>query len=207
MFGLTNDQNVRLLYLGVLLVILLGTASFGRGQAFSRVRQLGIWVILAAGLVSLYAYRDPVLKFAEPVLREIAPSHVTEVKTEAGGRELIITRADDGHFHVDGAANGTSVRFLVDTGASNTVLSLADAKRAGIDVDALAFNRPVQTANGTAFYAQATLDSLAIGPEILHSLPVGVMPAQAMDTSLLGMNTIDLFSSWRVERDKMVLVP
>jgi predicted aspartyl protease len=38
-------------------------------------------------------------------------------------------------------------------------------------------------------------------------VPVGVMPQQAMDTSLLGMSTINRFSSWRVEGNKMVLVP
>ena len=99
------------------------------------------------------------------------------------------------------------MRFLVDTGASTTVLTFADAARSGIDVDALAFNRPVQTANGMAFYAGATLDSLAIGPYRLSDVPVGVMPEGAMDTSLLGMSTIDRFSSWRIEGDRMVLVP
>jgi aspartyl protease family protein len=104
-------------------------------------------------------------------------------------------------------ANSAAVRFLVDTGASTTVLTQADAARAGIDVASLAFNQPVQTANGVAFYASAFLDTLTIGPDRLASVPVGVMPAQAMDTSLLGMNTINRFSGWRVEGDRMVLVP
>jgi len=65
----------------------------------------------------------------------------------------------------------------------------------------------VQTANGTTFYAGVTLDSLAIGPYRLTSVPVAVMPNGAMDTSLLGMSTIDRFSSWRIEGHKMVLVP
>jgi aspartyl protease family protein len=132
---------------------------------------------------------------------------VTAVTTPTGARELLISRADDGHFHVDAEANGASVRFLVDTGATGTVLTVGDARRAGIDVDTLAFNRPVQTANGTAYYASATLDSLTIGPERLTSVPVGIMPAQAIDTSLLGMSTINRFSAWRVEGDQMVLVP
>ena len=116
-------------------------------------------------------------------------------------------RSDDGHFHIDAEANGVPVRFLIDTGATTTVLTAADARRAGIDTSALSFDRAVQTANGLAFFARAWLDRLTIGPYRLASVPVGVMPAGALDTSLLGMNTINRFSSWRVEGDKMVLVP
>ena len=207
MFGLNDNQSLRLVYLGVLLVILLGSIGFGRSRTAAKFRYLGVWVLIAVALVALYAYRAPVSRFAAPVLREIAPSRVTAVTTPTGARELLISRADDGHFHVDAEANGASVRFLVDTGATGTVLTVGDARRAGIDVDTLAFNRPVQTANGTAYYASATLDSLTIGPERLISVPVGIMPAQAVDTSLLGMSTINRFSAWRVEGDQMVLVP
>jgi aspartyl protease family protein len=207
MFGLDDDRSVRLVYLGVLLVILLGSIGLGRSRSAAKFRHLGVWVLIAVALVVLYAYRAPVLEFAGPVVREIAPSRVTEVTTPAGTHELIIARSDDGHFHVDAIANSASVRFLVDTGATGTVLTMDDARRAGIDVEALAFNRPVQTANGTAFYASATLESLTVGPEKLTSVPVGVMPRQAMDMSLLGMSTIDRFSSWRVEGDRMVIVP
>ena len=207
MFGLNGDDTARVLYLGILLVILVGSIGLGRHRGAAKFRHLGIWVLLAAALVVIYTYRDPVLQFAAPVLRELAPSRVTEITTETGARELVIMRGDDGHFHIDGKANGASVRFLVDTGATSTVLTIDDARRAGIDVDALSFTRPVQTANGVAYYASASLDSLSIGPDRLGQVPVGIMPAEAMDTSLLGMSTINRFSGWRVEGDRMVLVP
>ena len=208
MFGLDSDQTSRLVYLSALLALLAGSMVFGRsGRGGANIRHLAIWALVALGLVALYAYREPVLRFAAPVLAELNPSRVVEVTSPTGGRELIISRSDDGHFHVDAEVNGADARFLVDTGASTTVLTMADAARAGIDVDALAFNRPVHTANGVAYYASATLDSLKLGPYDLGSVNVGVMPEQAMDTSLLGMNTIDRFSSWRVEGNRMVLVP
>jgi aspartyl protease family protein len=207
MFGLNDDQSVRLVYLGVLLVILVGSIGLGRSRGAAKFRHLGIWVLIAAALVVIYTYRTPMLDFAAPVLRELTPSRVVEITSPAGARELVITRGEDGHFRIDAEANRASVRFLVDTGASGTVLTMADAERAGIDVAALAFNRPVQTANGIAYYASTFLDSLAIGPYRLTSVPVGVMPREAMDTSLLGMNTINRFSSWRIEGGKMVLVP
>ena len=207
MFGLNDSEALRFVYLTVLLVMLIGSIGLGRTRAAAKFRYLGIWVLIAAALVVLYVYRAPVINVAMPVVRELTPSRVEPVFGPNGERQLIVRRSDDGHFKIDAEANGVPVRFLIDTGATTTVLTTADARRAGIDTSALSFDRAVQTANGLAFFARAELDSLAIGPYRLASVPIGVMPAGALDASLLGMNTIDRFSSWRVEGDNMVLVP
>lgn len=207
MFGLNGDESVRLIYLVLLLVFLVGALGFGRGRRGGRLRDLAVWVLIAVGLLVVYAYRAPLLRFAAPVLQELDPSRVVEVTGPDGARELVIARGADGHFHVDAKANGAEVRFLVDTGASATVLTKSDAERSGIQTAALQFDRPVQTANGIAFYARATLDSLDVGPYRLSSIAVGVMPDSALGTSLLGMNTIDRFAGWSVEGNRMVLRP
>ena len=207
MFGLDNDQLMRLLYLVALLAFVLGGIGFRRGERGTALRSLSVWVLIVLGLVTAYAYRAPLLSFAEPVLRELDPSRAVQVVDGEGGSELVVRRGSDGHFSVDAAANGSEVRFLVDTGATLTVLTAPDALEAGIDISALAFDRPVQTANGIAFYARATLDSLELGPYRLTGVPVGIMPGEALSTSLLGMNVIDRFATWRIEGDRMVLVP
>jgi aspartyl protease family protein len=207
MFGLDEHDSPRFVYLAVLLVLLLGSLAFGRTRGGASFRYLGVWLLVAIGLVAVYAYRAPMLRLAAPVLQELVPARVVEVTSPDGKAELLVARADDGHFHIDGKANDANVRFLVDTGASTTALTFEDAARSGLDVDRLAFNRPVQTANGTAYYASATLGSLSIGPYRISEVPVAVMPNGTMDTSLLGMNTIDRFSSWRIEGDRMMLVP
>jgi aspartyl protease family protein len=207
MFGLGSDESFRLLYLVLLLAFVAMGLRLSRGRIGSNVRHLGIWALIVLSLVAIYAYRGPLMRFAAPVMLELDPSRVVEVTDPDGGSELMVARAGDGHFYVDGRANGTSVDFLVDTGASSTVLTLADAERAGIDITALSFTEPVRTANGVALYAEARLGSLEIGPWRLSDVPISVMPADALDTSLLGMSTIDRFSSWRVEGDRMVLTP
>jgi aspartyl protease family protein len=207
MLGLNGDDFLRLIYLVLLLVFLVGALGFGRGRRGSRLRDLALWCLITIGLLTAYAYRAPLMRFAAPVLQELDPSRVVEVTNEEGARELVIARGADGHFHLDAKANGTGVRFLVDTGASATVLTEADAERSGINTLALEYDRPVQTANGIAFYARATLDSLEIGPYRLSRVPVGVMPDSALGVSLLGMNTINRFSGWRVEDNRMVLQP
>ena len=207
MFGLDNDQIARLVFLVALLAFLLGGMGLRRGQGGAGLRHLAVWVLIVLGLVTIYTYRAPLLRFAAPVLQELAPGRFVEVTNSQGAQELVIRRDPNGHFQLVANANEASVRFLVDTGASSTVLTYADAGRSGIDTDALEFNRPVQTANGIAFSARATLRSLEIGPFRLSDLPVAIMPADALNISLLGMSTINRFGSWRIEGDQMVLVP
>jgi len=207
MFGLNQDQALRVLYLVLLLVLVVGSGVFGWRRARLDVRHLIVWVLIGLGLVTAYTYRTPLQRIAAPVLQQLAPARVIEVTNADGAKELSIARGADGHFHIDAEANGTTVRFLVDTGASTTVLTRRDAERSGIDVNALQFNRPVQTANGIAMFARADLKSLQIGPYKLAPVSVSIMPEGALDTSLLGMSTIDRFKRWRVEGDRMVLVP
>ena len=53
--------------------------------------------------------------------------------------------------------NGTPVRFMVDTGASDIVLSRRDAERVGIDPAALGYLGRARTANGTVPTARVRL--------------------------------------------------
>ena len=78
------------------------------------------------------------------------------------------------------------VRFAVDTGASDIVLSPADARRAGIDVDALTFDKETTTANGLGHGASVVLASLTLGPIHLTNVRATVNQA-GLDRSLLGM--------------------
>ena len=205
MFGLDQDQLLRLLYLVALLAFV---AAFGwRGRLSGGLRHLGIWALIFAALLTVYAYRTPLIRFAEPVLRELDPSRVVEVTSPDGRRELVIGRGPDGHFRIDATVNRVPVEFLIDTGATGTVLSFADAERAGIDLTRLEFTRPVQTANGMALFARAEASTLEIGPFRLTDVPVAVMPAGALPTSLLGMSTINRFRGWRIEDNRLILSP
>jgi aspartyl protease family protein len=207
MFGLDGDSSFQLIYLVLLLLLVGAGLRFGRGAGGKSLRQLGVWVLVGLGLVTLYAYRDPLARFAAPVLQELDPSRVIEVTSAEGEPELAVVRGGDGHFHVDATANGAPVNFLVDTGATTTTLTLRDAERAGIDITSLSFDRPVRTANGVAYYADARLNELTIGPYKLANQSIAVMPEHALDINLLGMNTIERFAGWRVEGDRMILTP
>ena len=207
MFGLDEDLFFRLLYLVLLLAFIVGGFRYWNVMRGAALRHLAVWALIVIGLVAIYAYREPFLRFAAPVLQELNPGRVVEVVGPDGSAGLAIARGGDGHFHLDAEANGVAVRFLVDTGASDTVMTLADAERAGIDPASLRFNRPVETANGTNYFARGTLESLEIGPYRLSNVPIGIMPEGSLNRNLLGMSTINRFGSWRVDGSRMVLAP
>jgi aspartyl protease family protein len=102
--------------------------------------------------------------------------------------------------------NGSRVTFLVDTGASDIVLSPADARRIGFDPDSLVFDQLASTANGTVSGATIRLDSLAVGTIEMNGLPATVNGAE-MSESLLGMEFLSRLRGWRVENGVLTLVP
>jgi len=51
------------------------------------------------------------------------------------GTEVVIERNSDHHYYTDAEVNGHAVHFMIDTGASATALTEADAQAIGINVD------------------------------------------------------------------------
>jgi len=102
-----------------------------------------------------------------------------------------------GHFFVDAAVNGTTIRFLVDTGASLVALSPEDARAAGISDGLLDFSQTINTANGQTHAAQATLRSVRLEQMEMLDVPAVVMQ-QAMPISLLGMSFLKRLDGYSI---------
>lgn len=206
-FGLTDEGLARLVYLAGLMILVGGGLRAYRHRLPQALKHAGIWVLVFLVMVTIYAYRDPLLRLAGPVLSELNPDRAVVVTDLNGVRTLTVARSSNGHFNIEASVDGTDVRFLIDTGATGTVLSEQDAVRAGIAVDGLAFNRPVQTANGLAFEARTRVGRLEIGPFALRNVAVGVLRDDQLNTSLLGMNVLSRFASLKVEGDRLILTP
>lgn len=207
LFGLTDEGLARLVYLVGLMILVGGGLRAYRNRLPQALKHAGIWVLIFLVMVTVYAYRGPLLRLAGPVLSELNPDRAVVVTDPNGVRTLTVARSSDGHFNIEANVDGADVRFLIDTGATGTVLSERDAVRAGIAVDALAFNRPIQTANGLAFEAQTRVGRLEIGPFALRNVGVGVLRDDQLNTSLLGMNVLSRFASLKVEGDRLILTP
>lgn len=94
--------------------------------------------------------------------------------------------------------------FVIDTGATEMVLSLEDARRVGLDTAALAYVGQARTANGVVPIAQVVLDEVALGGISDTNVRASVNGGQ-MDGSLLGMGYLERFSKIEIEGDRLVL--
>ena len=187
---------------GVVLAAVIG-AGIIHGRRIGFRGALGAafaWLAIGAGLVLVYSYRFEL----EGAWQRIAGELVPDRAMVAEGRALSFRRAADGHFYVAAAVNGAAIRFLVDTGASTTVLDPRDAARAGLDPAGLAYTQRFRTASGMVAGAPVTLERVEIGPVVLRDVRASVN-AVPLGTSLLGISTLAEFRRWRVEDDTLVL--
>ena len=196
-----GDTLAHVIYSLILLVILVSAVivrSRARrgGQTF---RYATVWVAIAAGLLLAYSVKDEAISLGWRIAGELVPQLGT-----ASGESISFRARTDGHFVVEASVDGRPVQFLVDSGASDVVLSPQDAERLGIDLKSLRFDRVYKTANGMVRGAPIRLKNVTIGPIALTDVRASVNGA-AMDTSLLGMSFLSRLSAWRVEGDRLTL--
>jgi len=127
------------------------------------------------------------------------------IDKECGGEKpLEIPQSADGHYYVTSIINGIATRMLVDTGATVTVVSVADAERAGLVLKPSDYVLSVRTASGIAKAAQVRLREMRIGVAHLEDVPAIVMTTPG-NISLLGISTLQQFKSYEVRGGVLTL--
>ncbi len=204
--GLSGDQFAGTLYLGVLgLVIAAGIVGSGiglRGVARAAVIWGGIFLLMIGG----YQYRYELQDVASRLTAGLIPGSPLSVTNADGRLAVALQRDGDGHFLARGAINGIAVTLLVDTGATTTVLTAADAQRVGIDVESLSFTVPITTANGPASAARARADTIEVGDIERRNQTVLVASPAMLGQSLLGMNFINSLTGFDIRGDRLTLI-
>lgn len=117
-----------------------------------------------------------------------------------------ITKGADGHFWAEATVDGKAVRFLVDTGATAVSLSLADARRLGIDPSKLTYDYSVITADGRTRAASVKLASVAIAGARVRDVDALVIE-KGLETSLLGMSYLGRLSRFEATPKALILHP
>jgi len=192
----TGDDYARLVYLVLLLAFFGGYALSRRrrGHTARTLQQALIWLGIFAAFIVLYGQRD-VLN------RELFPREARQVDPQT----IALNRTPAGSFLTTAQVNGTRVRFLIDTGATDIVLTMEDAARAGFDHDALRFTGRALTANGTVRTADVTLDTLEFAGRVDRDVRASVNEGE-LGVSLLGMAYLDRFDRIEIRGDRMLLV-
>ncbi|HEY0116598.1 MAG TPA: TIGR02281 family clan AA aspartic protease [Allosphingosinicella sp.] len=117
--------------------------------------------------------------------------------------EVRLKKRGNGHFYVHGMVNGQIVEFMVDTGASGVVLTVADAERVGLPVDRRRWQVIGSGASGPVRGQVDRLDSVEVEGRTVTNLDA--MVAVGLRQSLLGQDFLRRFGSVRMSRDQMVL--
>lgn len=118
--------------------------------------------------------------------------------------QIELTRARDGHYYATLLLNGAPVDFVVDTGATAVVLSKADAQRAGLDVENIAYFSEAMTANGPVATAPVVLDQVSFGA-IQDRRVRAFVNGGEMEGSLLGMSYLNRFEKIEISGGKLIL--
>lgn len=197
------DTRMSLLYrVGWIALIGSSVIGFARVDPKGALRNALIWVVIFLVLIGGYAFKDDFAMIGQRMAGVISPSQGT---VESDGT-ISFAVGRDGHYHIQAMVNGSRVAFMVDTGASDIVLTPADARRIGFNPGALKFDQAAETANGMVMGASVRLDSFVVGPIALNQVPATVNGAD-MSESLLGMAFLNRLRGWRVEGDELTLVP
>lgn len=188
-----GDNIARLAYL-----VLLGLAVGGwfiaenRANLGRTARQAAVWGLIFVGAIAAVGLwsdiRDDVLP---------RQSVVSEGTIE-------VPRNFDGHYYLVLHLNDVPVDFIVDTGATDVVLTLKDARRIGIDIDGLVFSGVASTANGTVRTALARIDDIRLGNIRDRGLTVSVNGGE-MTGSLLGMSYLRRFEKIEISGGRLIL--
>ncbi len=203
--GLASDDFGGLVYYGLWGVV-IGAGILGSGVRLGdAARSIAIWAAIVVLLMAGYQYRYELQDVASRLTAGLVPGSPLSMTDADGRASVMLERARGGHFEARGVVNGSPVRFLIDTGATATVLTEADAAAAGLDTAALSFTAPVMTANGQAFAARASADEIRVGDIVRSRVPVLVVRSGQLDTSLLGMNFIGTLSGFDMRGERLIL--
>ena len=183
---------------GMLVLFIFGGAAayWSRSSIIKLVKTAGIWLFIVFGLSFFYIYSAD---FGTRFMAAIDPSGAVD-----DNGALILERARDGHFWVRMRMNGVNVRLIVDTGASNIVLSKQDAEKVGLKPSSLLYDGTARTANGDVLYARTRVNYVKIGDYSFTGVPVTVNKSK-MDSSLLGMTLLKEFHTIEIKGNIMVL--
>lgn len=121
-----------------------------------------------------------------PVTIDPAPTQQRSAQPQTGG--AILTADRQGHFRGTVVINGVPMPFMIDTGATTTVIPEKWAPAAK-----LALGRVIQasTAGGDVAERETRIESLQLGNALIQNLNAHTNPH--LNEVLIGMNTLKLF--------------
>ena len=198
---MSGDRTAEFIYLVAILVFVASALMVRRVPIGQGLKMFAGWVVIFLAAFVAFQMKDDIVGFANQVLDE---RRAESTGVEVGGN-LEIKQSLDGHFWVDAKINGEPARFLVDSGATTTSISVETARRAGIEPNSR-IPAIVNTANGTVAVQRGRAERLQVGHIVREDVGVHISEGFG-ETNVLGMNFLSSLSGWGVERNRLILKP
>lgn len=192
---MSGDNIAQLAFLGLLGAAVAGWFFAANRESLGRVMQQAIvWVLIFVGVIAAAGLWSD-------IRRDVTPA---QAMLSDGRIEVPVGR--DGHYHLTLEVNGTPVDFVVDTGASQIVLTRADAERVGIDPASLAYVGRALTANGPVGTANVWLNEVRLGGWSETGVRAVVNEGDLFQ-SLLGMEYLGRMARIEIADGRLILTP
>tara|TARA_R110002072_G_scaffold19047_16_gene70696 strand:+ start:658 stop:1233 length:576 start_codon:yes stop_codon:yes gene_type:complete len=189
---MADFDNARLIYLIVLLVMIAGWFFMQTRDGLNKsLQHAAVWAMIFVGGAA-----------AVGLWQDISRNPNQTLISDAG--QIIVPRSRDGHYYLNVQINGADVRFVVDTGATDMVLTKSDAERAGLDPDQLTYLGRANTANGEVRTAFVRLDAVQLG-DVTDRNVVAVVNEGQMAQSLLGMGYLQRWVRLEIANNELIL--
>ena len=188
-------------------------AAPGGGAMFGRVvfvATLGVAAALLGSFSLLERLPAPAPVAAAPAPAAVASASDNAAPEQHAVRQVfsyreIALRADArGQYAADTLVNGMPVRMLVDTGASDIVISASTAARLGV-APSSGPARIIQTANGRSTASPAILSNVSFGGLYMNDVEALILAPEAGEVNLLGASFLRRLVSVE-QRDGMLIL-
>lgn len=191
---MNDDWDIgRLIYLLIVAVVLISWFLTQNRQSLGKTAQMAIaWGLIFLGVIAAIGLWDDIRQTLQP----------HQAQNTQG--QISVPRARDGHYYLTLTINNQPVTFMVDTGATDVVLTRSDAARVGLNLADLAYNGHAMTANGKVRTAMVRLDTVALGSITDRDMIAWVNQGD-LDQSLLGMTYLQRFSHIEISNSALIL--
>ncbi len=115
------------------------------------------------------------------------PNSMPEASSANGVNQVILIRNHQHHYVTTGDINGTTVEFLLDTGATHVSVPKHIADELNLEKG---WQGQAITANGTVDVISTIIDNLQIGTIHLSNVRASINPGMEQDQILLGMSAL-----------------
>jgi aspartyl protease family protein len=131
------------------------------------------------------------------------PTYGSKPAANPGAVEVTLQRSSDRHFYAEAEVNGKTVRFLVDTGASEIALTEEDAAKAGIAIDPAKYELLGHGASGMVRGQYVELEGLQL--DGIRQADAKAVVIQGATVSLLGQPFLEDVDEIVIRKGEMIL--